>query len=115
ASNDSRPVRSRRSVPHTRPNCRSAAVDAGRVLGGFASARGWGAARVGVRLVRDPPAPIDASNREIVDEVATEVISLDEDRDARVADQVDRANVGSVIRTSEAWLGFDELGEVGDR
>src|SRR5438105_14084176 len=85
------------------------------VLRRFASARRWRSARVGVRLVRDPPAPVDASNREIVDEVATEVIRLDEDRYARVADQVDGANVGSIVRPGEARLAFDELGEVGNR
>jgi hypothetical protein len=49
---------------------------------------------VGVRLVRDPPAAVDASHGEEVDEVAAEVVGLDQHRDTGVAHQIDGPFVG---------------------
>ena len=70
---------------------------------------------MGVGLVRDPPAAVDACDGEVVDEVAAEVIGLDQHGDTGVAREIDAAYVRAIVRTRESRLRLDERGELGDR
>ena len=78
--------------------CNSQGISQSPVILEDRSAGRRGAAGVRVGLVRDPPASVDPSHGEEVDEVAAEVVGLDEHRHARVADEIDAPNVGAVIR-----------------
>ncbi len=57
---------------------------------------------------------VDATDGEIVDEVAAEVVRLDQHGDSCVADDIDGADVPRVVGPGETWIGLHERREIGD-